>query len=214
MKKTTILMTLAAIGACFGVASCSNAGGSMKGAEPVHTVDKATFEKYITNTEFFNLTYDVTFDIAVEGGQSGTLKLSLGYMELRTANPSSYVFYVVGSDEAHLYIADPSTMTLMSRATVSYEAAVGELKSAIGFLGSDYVYEQFAYQADKGVYHADVVHLASGFDMTDVDYCFEDGLLVRASGKQQFSDSDNPIPVSVSVYDYNNTNLKFPDFKS
>ena len=211
MSATTLCLLLLS---CGSPASSSASSSQKKGEEVVRTVDKATWEKLITNAGVINPPTNVTLHIEVEGGQTGTIKIE--YLNVEVAfsygegEPIPNKYYTVMEDSAYLFIMDPSGKEVLDKRTITRDEALSGLVSAVGLFGSSFVYEQFAYVESSGSYHCDLVNVPSGNSMHDVNFSFENGLLVSAFGKQEAGDPSNLVGVSLKADSYGSTSVTAP----
>lgn len=219
MKKIPLLVASLA---CLTAVSCgqSSSGGSnsIKGEEKVKTVDKATWEKLITNAGLITPPTNFTLHFSDEGGQKGTIKFDYIEIELAVSytdgDPIPTLYYCIMEDRADIYVMDIQTGRLDDIEHVARDVAMSQLTSAVGLVGAPFTYDKFAFKSDKGSYHSDLVAMPDGFDFHDVDFYFEDNLFVKATAKRDTSDPSSSIAVTLTADSYGTTEVKMPSYYS
>ena len=216
MKKTIRHFALfpllfAPLCACSSSPADASQTSKLKDEEVVRTVDKAKFEQIVTNRGLIDLTANVTLDFVVSGRKS-RVKINYYLVEFDEAytgtEPTPIKYYRIDQDRADLTLVDPYSGKVLRYLTTTHDDAVADLQNAVTIVGPSFVYDGFAYQESTGAYYAQSVQLPTGYSMTDVNFFFENDVLVKFTAKEQADDGQ--MDISVTIHDYGATKVTMP----
>ena len=213
MKKNIFILTAATLALC-ACGSSSSSTHSGKGGEAETTVDKATFEKLITNGGLIDIASgNVSLKYESTAGELSYIKNETAAVEIDMQypggnDPAPVKYYLINNETAWLTLMNPSTGKIAAYLDCTHDEAMKDIYDMVGIVGSGFVYEQFAYNSDSKAYHSDAAKASSGVDMSNVNLYFESNLFQKATGT--LTSDEGSFDFTITAYDYGKTKINIP----
>lgn len=215
MKNLVLLLLVPTFLLCScGPSSSSSSASHQKGEEIVTTIEKESFEKLITNAELVN-TLQANFTLKYEdsAGQTSLIKFDTYAVEFDMlypggSEPAPVKYYSIDLEKASLTLVNPASGQIVSYLDMTHDDAMKDIMDAVGIVGSGFVYESFSYVSASKSYHADAATSSSGNGLSNVDFYFENGHLVKVTASEKAIEGD--LSFQLLAYDYGQTKVKIP----